>query len=105
MRSPVPGSSIGPFQGPRGGGRAAGKWRAFAYQELREPGAYFRVLATAAEVQRTGRASVGSASGAGMRVRIEARLADAGRHAVAELIVARRRRASRAFCAAAVPSP
>jgi hypothetical protein len=61
-----------------GCGRAAGKWRAFAYQELREPGAYFRVLATAAEVQRTGRAPAGSASGAGMRARIEARLADAG---------------------------
>ena len=53
------------------------KWRHFAYRELREPGAYFRVLA-AAEAQRTGRAPAGSVSGAEMRARIEARLTEAG---------------------------
>lgn len=61
-----------------GVGELLAKWRAFAYQELREPGAYFRVLATAAEVQRTGRAPAGSVSGAQIRARIEARLAEAG---------------------------
>jgi Family of unknown function (DUF6247) len=50
------------------------KWRAFAYQELREPGAYFRLLATAAEVQRTGRAPAGNVSVEEMRARIDARL-------------------------------
>ncbi len=54
------------------------KWRVFAYQELREPGAYFRVLAAAADTQRTGRAPRGSVSGAEMRARIEARLTEAG---------------------------
>ena len=55
------------------------KWRVFAQQELREPGAYFRVLAAAADAQRTGRAPSGSVSGAEMRARIEARLTEAGR--------------------------
>jgi hypothetical protein len=55
------------------------KWRMFAHEELREPGAYFRVLATAAQVQRTGRAPAGSVSGAEIRARIEVRLAEAGR--------------------------
>jgi hypothetical protein len=50
------------------------KWRAFAHQELREPGAYFRLLATAAEVQRTGRAPAGSVSVEEMRARIDTRL-------------------------------
>jgi hypothetical protein len=54
------------------------KWRAFAHQELREPGAYFRVLAAASDAQRTRRAPAGSVSGAEMRARIEARLTDAG---------------------------
>ena len=54
------------------------KWRVFTYQELREPGAYFRVLASAADAQRTGRAPAGSVSGAEMRARIEARLTEAG---------------------------
>jgi hypothetical protein len=53
-------------------------WRVFAYQELREPGAYFRVLAAAADAQRTGRAPAGSVSGAEMRARIETRLTEAG---------------------------
>lgn len=54
------------------------KWRVFAYQELREPGAYFRVLAVAADAQRTGRAPAGAVSGAEIRARIEARLTEAG---------------------------
>lgn len=54
------------------------KWRHFAYRELHEPGAYFRVLAAAADTQRTGRAPAGSVSGAEMRARIEARLTEAG---------------------------
>ena len=54
------------------------KWRVFAHQELREPGAYFRVLSAAADAQRTGPAPTGSVSGAEMRSRIEARLAEAG---------------------------
>jgi hypothetical protein len=53
-------------------------WRHFAYQELREPGAYFRVLAAAADAQRTGRPPAGSVSAAEIRARIEARLTEAG---------------------------
>jgi hypothetical protein len=53
-------------------------WRHFAYQELREPGAYFRVLATAARAQASGQAPVGSVSGEEMRARIDARIAEAG---------------------------
>jgi hypothetical protein len=53
-------------------------WRHFAYRELREPGAYFRVLAAAADAQRTGRAPAGSVSAAEVRARIEARLTEAG---------------------------
>lgn len=53
-------------------------WRHFAYQELREPGACFRVMATAARAQATRQAPVGSVSGEEMRARIEARLAEAG---------------------------
>jgi hypothetical protein len=53
-------------------------WRHFAFQELREPGSYFRVLATAARVQATRQAPPGSVSGEEMRARIEARLAEVG---------------------------
>ena len=53
-------------------------WRHFAYQELREPGGYFRVLATAAHVQATRRAPAGSVSAEEMRARIDARLSQAG---------------------------
>lgn len=53
-------------------------WRHHAYQELREPGAYFRVLATAARTQATRRAPEGSVSAEEMRARINARLAEAG---------------------------
>lgn len=53
-------------------------WRHFAYQELREPGGYFRVLATAAHVQATRRAPAGSVSAEEMRARIDARLSEAG---------------------------
>jgi hypothetical protein len=54
------------------------KWRHFAHRELREPGAYFRVLAAAADAQRTGRAPAGSVSAAEIRARIETRLTEAG---------------------------
>jgi Family of unknown function (DUF6247) len=54
------------------------KWRHFAYYELREPGAYFRVLAAAANTQRTGQAPSGSVSGVEMRARIAARLTESG---------------------------
>ncbi|MGH3718614.1 MAG: DUF6247 family protein [Pseudonocardiaceae bacterium] len=53
-------------------------WRHFAYQELREPGAYFRVLAAAARAQATRQAPAGSVSGEEVRSRIDARLAEAG---------------------------
>ncbi len=39
------------------------KWRHFAYAELKDPGTYFRVLATAAHTLATGQAPVGSVSG------------------------------------------
>lgn len=53
-------------------------WRHLAYQELREPGAYFRVLAVAASVQATRTAPGGSVSAEEMRARIDARLAETG---------------------------
>ncbi|WP_298798298.1 DUF6247 family protein [uncultured Pseudonocardia sp.] len=53
-------------------------WRHHAYQELREPGAYLRVLATAARTQATRRAPQGSVSPEEMRARIDARLAEPG---------------------------
>jgi hypothetical protein len=43
------------------------KWRHLAYQELREPGDYFRVLAAAAHTQATGSAPAGSGSPEEMR--------------------------------------
>lgn len=53
-------------------------WRHFAFQELREPGSYFRVLAAAARVQATRQAPPGSVPGAEMRARVQARLAEVG---------------------------
>jgi Family of unknown function (DUF6247) len=53
-------------------------WRHFAYQELREPGAYFRLLAKAARIQATGNPAPGSVSGEQVRALIAARLAEAG---------------------------
>lgn len=55
-----------------------GKWQLFAAREVREPGAYFRVLARATETCRTGEAPAGSVSGPDMRARIDARLTEAG---------------------------
>lgn len=52
-------------------------WRHFAYQELRAPGTYFRVLATAAHTQATRQAPPGSVSDMDMRALIDARLAEA----------------------------
>lgn len=51
-------------------------WRHFAYQELRDPGAYFRVLAVAARTLATRTAPPGSISGEEMRARLNARLAE-----------------------------
>lgn len=52
-------------------------WRHFAYQELREPGSYFRVLAAAARTLATRTAPPGSISEEEMRARLAARLAEA----------------------------
>jgi Family of unknown function (DUF6247) len=51
-------------------------WRHHAYQELRDPGAYFRVLATAERAVPTGRAPVGSLPEEEVKVRIDARLSN-----------------------------
>lgn len=53
-------------------------WRLLAYDELIEPGSYFRVLAKAARIQATGRPAPGSVSGQEIRARIATRLAAAG---------------------------
>ena len=53
-------------------------WRLLAYDELVEPGSYFRVLAKAARIQATGQPAPGSVSGAEIRALITARLAEAG---------------------------
>lgn len=47
-------------------------WRHLAYQELREPGSYFRVLAVAARTRATGRAPEGSRSWEEVRALVEA---------------------------------
>jgi hypothetical protein len=49
------------------------KWRHFAYAELRDPGSYFRLLATAARTLATGQALAGSISGDGMKALIRQR--------------------------------
>jgi hypothetical protein len=49
-------------------------WRHHAYQELQEPGSYFRVLAIAAQAEVTRRAPVGSVPADEVRTRIDARL-------------------------------
>lgn len=53
-------------------------WRLLAYDELVEPGSYFRVLAKAARIQATGEPAPGSVSGEEIRALITARLAEAG---------------------------
>ena len=50
------------------------KWRHFAYAELKDPGSYFRLLATAARTLATGQAPTGSISGDGMKALIRQRL-------------------------------
>lgn len=50
------------------------KWRHFAYAELRAPGTYFRVLATAAQTMATGRAPAGSISGQQVQELVDRRL-------------------------------
>ncbi|EWM17089.1 hypothetical protein KUTG_07393 [Kutzneria sp. 744] len=53
------------------------KWRLFAYAELKDPGSYYRILAKAEVVLRTGEAPAGSISGEEMKAIIQQRLADA----------------------------
>lgn len=50
------------------------KWRHFAYAELKEPGSYFRLLATAERTRSTGQAPAGSVSGEEIKARIRERL-------------------------------
>lgn len=53
-------------------------WRLLAYDELVEPGSYFRILAKAAHIQATGKPATGSVAGEEIRALIAARLAEAG---------------------------
>lgn len=55
-----------------------GKWRMLAHQESIEPGSYFRVLATAARIQASGRPEPGSVSADEIRALIRRRLDEAG---------------------------
>ncbi|MGH3624369.1 MAG: DUF6247 family protein [Sciscionella sp.] len=50
------------------------KWRHFAYAELKDPGSYFRLLATAAHTLATGEAPAGSVSGEEIKTLIRGRL-------------------------------
>lgn len=50
------------------------KWRHFAYAELKDPGTYFRVLATAAHTLATGQPPTGSVSGEEIEELIRRRL-------------------------------
>jgi Family of unknown function (DUF6247) len=54
------------------------KWRHIAYMELRDPGSYRRMLATAAETVRTGQAPPGSISGEEMMAIVRERLRTGG---------------------------
>lgn len=50
-----------------------GKWRHLAYTELQDPGSYFRMLAKAEQIERTG-SNPGAVSIEDMRALIERRL-------------------------------
>lgn len=50
------------------------KWRHLAYAEMREPGAYYRLLATIERATRTGQAPEGSVSGDEIQALISQRL-------------------------------
>jgi hypothetical protein len=50
------------------------KWRHNAYMEMRHPGSYYRMLAKAEEIQRTGRAPEGSVDGEDIKALIRQRL-------------------------------
>lgn len=50
------------------------KWRHFAYAELKAPGSYFRVLASAAHTLATGQPPAGSVSGEQITELIRGRL-------------------------------
>jgi uncharacterized protein DUF6247 len=50
------------------------KWRHIAFAELKDPGSYFRLLATAAHTLATGQAPPGSVSGDEVKAQIRRRL-------------------------------
>lgn len=50
------------------------KWRHLAYAELKDPGSYFRLVATAEHTLATGQAPAGSVSGEDIMARIHRRL-------------------------------
>ena len=50
------------------------KWRHFAYAELKDPGSYFRLLATAEHRLATGEVPAGSVSGEEIKTRIRQRM-------------------------------
>ena len=50
------------------------KWRLFAYAELKDPGSYFRLLATAAHTLATGEAPAGSLSSDEIKARVSERM-------------------------------
>ncbi|WP_189054015.1 DUF6247 family protein [Longimycelium tulufanense] len=50
------------------------KWQHTAYMEMRDPGSYYRLLAKAEEILRTGKAPEGSISGEQMKALIRERL-------------------------------
>ncbi|MDQ3765074.1 MAG: DUF6247 family protein [Actinomycetota bacterium] len=52
------------------------KWRHLAYAELKEPGSYYRLLATATHTLATGKAPPGSVSGEDMKALIRQRLGE-----------------------------
>ena len=53
-------------------------WRHIAFQEMRAPGTYHRLMARADAIGATGRPTPGSVAGADVRAAISARLSEAG---------------------------
>lgn len=51
------------------------KWRHFAYAELKDPGSYFRLIATAEHRLATGEIPAGSVSGEEIKARLRERMA------------------------------
>ena len=54
------------------------QWRHIAYQELRAPGSYARLMTKASAISSMGKPTAGSVAGADIRARISARLIEAG---------------------------